>query len=150
MGALSSAPLIGVENSVTYSVAGELSALINVCRATILYRYIYIVSINNIRIFDPTLFCQVAVLLYLCQVLVYSMWSKGTDPDNAAIPYLTAVTARNQDITLFLLTHNSRSATCWALSSSPCPSGSSTSSRTPSSSGWRRGSWSSGWRMSRW
>ena len=34
---------------------------------------------------------QVAVLLYLCQVLVYSMWSRGTDPDNAAIPYLTAV-----------------------------------------------------------
>jgi len=35
--------------------------------------------------------CQVAVLLYLCQVLVYWMWSKGTDPDNAAIPYLTAI-----------------------------------------------------------
>ena len=34
---------------------------------------------------------QVAVLLYLCQVLVYSMWSRGTDPDNAAIPYLTAI-----------------------------------------------------------
>ena len=33
---------------------------------------------------------QVAVLLYLCQVLVYSMWSRGMDPDNAAIPYLTA------------------------------------------------------------
>jgi len=35
--------------------------------------------------------CQVAVLLYLCQILVYWMWSKGTDPDNAAIPYLTAI-----------------------------------------------------------
>jgi len=35
--------------------------------------------------------CQVAVLLYLCQILVYLMWSLGTDPDNAAIPYLTAV-----------------------------------------------------------
>jgi len=35
--------------------------------------------------------CQVAVLLYLCQILVYSMWSRGTDPDNAAIPYLTAI-----------------------------------------------------------
>ena len=34
---------------------------------------------------------QVAILLYLCQMLVYSMWSRGTDPDNAAIPYLTAV-----------------------------------------------------------
>ena len=34
---------------------------------------------------------QVAILLYLCNVLVYWMWSRGTDPDNAAIPYLTAV-----------------------------------------------------------
>jgi len=34
--------------------------------------------------------CQVAVLLYLCQIIVYCMWSGGTDPDNAAIPYLTA------------------------------------------------------------
>eukprot|EP00092_Neocalanus_flemingeri_P020039 GFUD01021699.1.p1 GENE.GFUD01021699.1~~GFUD01021699.1.p1 ORF type:complete len:464 (-),score=119.40 GFUD01021699.1:86-1477(-) len=34
---------------------------------------------------------QVAVLLYLCQLLVYWMWSRGTDPDNAAIPYLTAI-----------------------------------------------------------
>merc|ERR1712088_1248335 len=30
------------------------------------------------------------ILLYLCQIIVYSMWSSGTDPDNAAIPYLTA------------------------------------------------------------
>merc|ERR1712110_1305179 len=34
---------------------------------------------------------QVAILLYICNVLVYWMWSRGTDPDNAAIPYLTAV-----------------------------------------------------------
>ena len=34
---------------------------------------------------------QVAVLLFLSPVLVYLMWSRGTDPDNAAIPYLTAV-----------------------------------------------------------
>ena len=34
---------------------------------------------------------QVAVLLYLSHVLVYMMWFRGTDPDNAAIPYLTAV-----------------------------------------------------------
>merc|ERR1712223_2331234 len=34
---------------------------------------------------------QVAILLYLCNVLVYWMWSRGTDPDNAAIPYLTAI-----------------------------------------------------------
>jgi len=34
---------------------------------------------------------QVAILLYLCQILVYWMWKRGTDPDNAAIPYLTAI-----------------------------------------------------------
>ena len=32
-----------------------------------------------------------AVLLYMCQSLVYWMWARGIDPDNAAIPYLTAV-----------------------------------------------------------
>merc|ERR1719186_1721401 len=36
-------------------------------------------------------FIQVYVLLYLAQIMVYWMWSKGTDPDNAAIPYLTAI-----------------------------------------------------------
>jgi len=35
--------------------------------------------------------CQVALLLYLSHVLVYLMWSRATDPDNAAIPYLTAI-----------------------------------------------------------
>jgi len=36
-------------------------------------------------------FAQVFLLLYLCQILVYWMWSRGSDPDNAAIPYLTAI-----------------------------------------------------------
>merc|ERR1712179_321033 len=36
-------------------------------------------------------FLQVAILLYLAQFLVYWMWKRGTDPDNAAIPYLTAI-----------------------------------------------------------
>jgi len=27
----------------------------------------------------------------MCQSLVYWMWSRGVDPDNAAIPYLTAI-----------------------------------------------------------
>merc|ERR1712106_657151 len=36
-------------------------------------------------------FIQVSILLCLCRILVYWMWSRGTDPDNAAIPYLTAV-----------------------------------------------------------
>jgi len=34
---------------------------------------------------------QVSFLLYICHVMVYWMWSRGTDPDNAAIPYLTAI-----------------------------------------------------------
>merc|ERR1712183_524223 len=34
---------------------------------------------------------QVVVLLYLSHLLVYMMWARGTDPDNAAIPYLTAI-----------------------------------------------------------
>merc|ERR1711971_684809 len=34
---------------------------------------------------------QVAILLYLAQLIVYWMWKRGTDPDNAAIPYLTAI-----------------------------------------------------------
>merc|ERR1719477_292428 len=36
-------------------------------------------------------FLQVAILLYLAQFLVYWMWKRGTDPDNATIPYLTAI-----------------------------------------------------------
>ncbi|GMR50573.1 hypothetical protein PMAYCL1PPCAC_20768, partial [Pristionchus mayeri] len=34
---------------------------------------------------------QVIVLLYVCQWLVSFTWSRGIDPDNAAIPYLTAL-----------------------------------------------------------
>lgn len=34
---------------------------------------------------------QVAVLLYVCRVMVYWMWGRGMDPDNSAIPYLTAL-----------------------------------------------------------
>jgi len=34
---------------------------------------------------------QVLLLLYLCRLLVYWLWSRGSDPDNCAIPYLTAL-----------------------------------------------------------
>ncbi|KAH7707558.1 divalent cation transporter [Aphelenchoides avenae] len=34
---------------------------------------------------------QVILLLYVCQLLVAFMWSKSIDPDNAAIPYMTAL-----------------------------------------------------------
>merc|ERR1712061_444084 len=75
--------------------------------------------------------CQVAVLLYLCQIIVYSMWSSGTDPDNAAIPYLTAV-SRCKDHHRYHRQHHhhhphhrhhaSSLATSWAQLSSSSPS----------------------------
>lgn len=34
---------------------------------------------------------QVATLLYFCQLLVAWMWKRGHNPDNSAIPYLTAL-----------------------------------------------------------
>jgi len=34
---------------------------------------------------------QVAFLLYVCRVMVFWMWKRGMDPDNSAIPYLTAL-----------------------------------------------------------
>lgn len=34
---------------------------------------------------------QVMVLLYLAYVFIHLMWKKKKDPDNAAIPYLTAL-----------------------------------------------------------
>jgi len=63
---------------------------------------LFVFIIFSVKIFDLPSFefllfyliaatVQVAILLYLCQLMVYFMWSKGTDPDNAAIPYLTAI-----------------------------------------------------------
>lgn len=34
---------------------------------------------------------QVFLLLHLARVLVYALWMRGVDPDNAAIPFLTAL-----------------------------------------------------------
>ena len=34
---------------------------------------------------------QVGLLLHIASVLVYKLWKRGIDPDNAAIPYLTAL-----------------------------------------------------------
>uniref|UniRef100_A0A915DN25 SLC41A/MgtE integral membrane domain-containing protein n=1 Tax=Ditylenchus dipsaci TaxID=166011 RepID=A0A915DN25_9BILA len=36
-------------------------------------------------------FLQVTILLFVCQWLVALMWQWRIDPDNAAIPYLTAL-----------------------------------------------------------
>lgn len=34
---------------------------------------------------------QVFVLLYIAQIIIFWMWRKGINPDDAAIPYLTAL-----------------------------------------------------------
>ena len=34
---------------------------------------------------------QVGLLLHVASVMVHSMWGRGVDPDNSAIPYLTAL-----------------------------------------------------------
>jgi cation transporter-like permease len=36
-------------------------------------------------------FGQVGLLLHIANVMVHRMWSLGIDPDNSAIPYLTAL-----------------------------------------------------------
>ena len=40
---------------------------------------------------EPTAASQVCLLLHFCRLLVPFLWSHGTDPDSAAIPYLTAL-----------------------------------------------------------
>lgn len=37
------------------------------------------------------LWWQVFMLLYICQVMIHWMWTHRIDPDNSAIPYLTAL-----------------------------------------------------------
>merc|ERR1719154_244309 len=34
---------------------------------------------------------QVGSLLHIANIMVHSMWSRGVNPDNSAIPYLTAM-----------------------------------------------------------
>ncbi|CAJ0935912.1 unnamed protein product, partial [Mesorhabditis belari] len=46
---------------------------------------------------------QVVILLWVCQWLVSWMWARGTDPDNAAIPYLTALGDLLGTVLLFLV-----------------------------------------------
>lgn len=44
-----------------------------------------------VALYVAAAFIQVCILLYVARVLVYALWSRGTDPDNAAIPFLTAL-----------------------------------------------------------
>lgn len=39
----------------------------------------------------PLFWFQVAILLYVAHVMVHYMWKASIDPDNSAIPYLTAL-----------------------------------------------------------
>ena len=41
--------------------------------------------------FDSFSLLQVAILLYVANWMVHYIWRKGEDPDNIAIPYLTAL-----------------------------------------------------------
>jgi len=48
---------------------------------------------------------QVGLLLHVASVLVYLMWDRGEDPDNSAIPYLTALGDLLGGILLALVFH---------------------------------------------
>lgn len=43
----------------------------------------------TLTIFVPLF--QVVLLLYIAHVMTLWMWKEGIDPDNSAIPYLTAI-----------------------------------------------------------
>merc|ERR1712232_1177684 len=42
-------------------------------------------------VFAGAAFCQVSILLMAADRLVTRIWQRGLDPDNAAIPYVTAL-----------------------------------------------------------
>ena len=44
------------------------------------------------RVFLKTVLnLQVGLLLHIANIIVYKMWAQGINPDNSAIPYLTAL-----------------------------------------------------------
>lgn len=62
--------------------------------------YFFCVTLNGrLNVIDATFtlaylgaaFTQVMMLLYLTYVFTYSLWSRKTDPDSCAIPYLTSI-----------------------------------------------------------
>lgn len=61
-----------------------LSALHNTSHSTSL-------SISFLGAYLTCSLLQVFLLLYLAELLITWMWSKGIDPDNSSIPYLTAL-----------------------------------------------------------
>jgi len=48
-------------------------------------------SFSFLALYFSAAFIQVSVLLHICNCMVMTMWKRGTNPDNAAIPYLTAL-----------------------------------------------------------
>jgi len=48
-------------------------------------------SFTFLALYFSAAFIQVSVLLHICNCMVMTMWKRGTNPDNAAIPYLTAL-----------------------------------------------------------
>lgn len=51
----------------------------------------HLFSFSFLALYFSAAFIQVAVLLHICNCMVMTMWRRGTNPDNAAIPYLTAL-----------------------------------------------------------
>ncbi|KAF6032305.1 hypothetical protein EB796_009388 [Bugula neritina] len=49
------------------------------------------ITMNFVAIYCAAALLQVMVLLFICNFLVHWMWKMGDDPDNFAIPYLTAL-----------------------------------------------------------
>lgn len=43
------------------------------------------------RVDDNSIAFQICLLLYIAHVLIHAMWRWKVDPDNSAIPYLTAL-----------------------------------------------------------
>lgn len=46
---------------------------------------------SNIRLIYSNNVLQICLLLYIAHVLIHAMWRWKVDPDNSAIPYLTAL-----------------------------------------------------------
>ena len=50
-----------------------------------------VLSVQFLLLYLTAAVLQVGLLLHLASVMVHSMWTRGVDPDNSAIPYLTAL-----------------------------------------------------------
>lgn len=53
--------------------------------------FIKMIVTSSMNLTKKNCFLQVCLLLYIAHVLVHAMWRWKVDPDNSAIPYLTAL-----------------------------------------------------------